>query len=191
MVDPSRAASTLNGEIYNYLELRAELETLGHTFISDRGTAKSCCEAGCSGASMPLALNGMWAIALYDEPAGRLLLSRDRFGEKPLHWITWRGGVAYASEVKQLVRFPGLEPHVDLTAARQFLASARPHLGGASSWFRNVQQAEPGGLAHGRSRRDGSDWSLLRSPDGRWPRWRAPITRSSGAIASAMGSFHR
>ena len=84
----------------------------------------------------------MWAMAIYDTRRNGLLLSRDRFGEKPLFWTSWRGGVAFASEIKQLRAFPDIAIDVDLRRAASFLRSGRPY-DGASSWFEGIHQIGP------------------------------------------------
>src|SRR5262249_44869479 len=95
-----------NGEVYNYLELREELRGRGHEFC-----------AGCAAEATPPAyagggtdcfarFNGMWAIALFDRRSGELVLSRDRFGVKPLYVARLEDGIAFASEVKALLAHP-------------------------------------------------------------------------------------
>jgi asparagine synthase (glutamine-hydrolysing) len=143
MVAPGDAALAFNGEIYNYVELRRELGALGWSFDSTGDTEvllKGWIEWGFD--VLPR-LNGMWAFALYDHRRKGLLLCRDRFGEKPLFWTRWRDGVAFASEVKQLARFPGVDLRLDLHRAAAYLATGRPY-DGASSWFAGVEQLAPG-----------------------------------------------
>ena len=71
-------------------------------------------------------LNGMWAIAIYDAERDAIVLSRDRFGEKPLFWTSWRGGVAFASEVKQLGGFPDVAIELNLSRAAAYPANGPP-----------------------------------------------------------------
>lgn len=144
MTVDGQVAVAMNGEIYNYLELRAELAELGWTFDSS-GDAEVLLKAYLEwGIDALERLDGMWAFALYDERRRGLLLSRDRFGEKPLFWTHWRGGIAFASEVKQLQRYPGVRIEVDRSRAAAYLVTGRPY-DGSSSWFRGIQQLEPGG----------------------------------------------
>jgi asparagine synthase (glutamine-hydrolysing) len=80
-------------------------------------------------------LEGMYAFALLDETRQRLLLARDRFGEKPLYWAHTRAGLIFASEMKALFPFPGLDARLDVAAIAQFLAlryipAPRTHLTG-------------------------------------------------------------
>jgi asparagine synthase (glutamine-hydrolysing) len=74
-----------NGEIYNYLELRRELENLGHVFHTSGDTEVLACSLNQWGKAALDRLEGMWAFAWYDEASGKLLLCRDRFGEKPMY----------------------------------------------------------------------------------------------------------
>ena len=138
------ASLAFNGEIYNYVELREDLRKRGRSF-SSTGDAQVLLKGWLEwGEGLLPKLNGMWAFALYDADRDGLLLSRDRFGEKPLYWTPWRGGIAFASEVKQLRRFPGVELRLNEGRAAAYLRTGRPY-DGASSWFLGVHQIEPGG----------------------------------------------
>ena len=104
-------ALVANGEIYNFVELRAQLEARGHRFAtgSDCETIVHLYEE--HGADCVHHLRGMFAFALWDEKRGRLLLARDRLGEKPLYLHESEGRVVFASEMKALLAsgMPGLE----------------------------------------------------------------------------------
>ena len=92
-----------NGEIYNYLELRAELSDYGHRFHTQTDTEVVLAAYRQWGMDCLPRLNGMWAFAIWDSVARELFLARDRFGEKPLHYINLPGKVfAFASEIKAL-----------------------------------------------------------------------------------------
>jgi asparagine synthase (glutamine-hydrolysing) len=144
-VEPGRAALVFNGEIYNYVELREELRAKGWTFTSS-GDSEVLLKGWLEWRENVFArLNGMWAIAIYDAEHDGIVLSRDRFGEKPLFWTPWRGGIAFASEVKQLQGFPDVSIGLNLPRAAAYLRSGRPYLG-ASSWFEGIQQLEPGSV---------------------------------------------
>ncbi len=98
---------TFNGEIYNYLELRSELESKGHRFRSHTDTEvllRSYLEWGvdCLGK-----LNGMWAFVIWDRRSKSAFVARDRFGVKPLYYATSRDHVIFASEPKAIL---SLEP---------------------------------------------------------------------------------
>jgi asparagine synthase (glutamine-hydrolysing) len=125
-----------NGEIYNYVELRAQLIEKGHRFQTH-----SDCEVLVhlyeeKGAGLLDDLVGMFAFVLLDEKNKRLLAARDPFGEKPLYWAPiGTNGIAFASEMKALLPLPDLDRRLDVSAIAQFLAlryipAPRTHLQG-------------------------------------------------------------
>ena len=95
-------AVTYNGEIYNYVELRAELETMGYLFRTNCDTEVLLYAYCAWGEDCLSHFNGMWGFALWDSRAGKLLCARDRLGAKPFHY--WRQGnrMLFGSELKQL-----------------------------------------------------------------------------------------
>ena len=111
-----------NGEIYNYRELRSELERRGHRFStrSDTEVLVHLYEDG--GPGFVETLRGMFALALWDSRARRLILARDRFGIKPLYYRNAGGTLSFGSELKALLRQPGFERGIDLAALEAFLA---------------------------------------------------------------------
>jgi asparagine synthase (glutamine-hydrolysing) len=98
---------TCNGEIYNYREIRKELEEQGLSFHTSSDTEVLLKGLHVYGWNVLNKLEGMWAIAVYDENTNRLTLCRDRFGEKPLSYIKTAEGVFYASEVRVLQQLSG------------------------------------------------------------------------------------
>jgi asparagine synthase (glutamine-hydrolysing) len=146
MIASGQAVVVLNGEIYNYLELRQELQGLGRQFHSSSDTEVLLQAYLEWGVDALRRLNGMWAFAIYDMRQRRLLLCRDRFGEKPLFMTPWGRGMAFASEVKQLAGLPGASLHLDEREAARYLATGRPY-DGPSSWFAGVRQLPPGTFA--------------------------------------------
>jgi asparagine synthase (glutamine-hydrolysing) len=115
-------AVILNGEIYNYRELRADLEARGHTFrsVSDTEILPHLYEE--YGREMVQHLNGMFAFALWDDRCRRLFIARDRFGEKPLYWGVFDRTLLFASEPKVLLAHPSVPPNLNLNALRQYLS---------------------------------------------------------------------
>ncbi len=104
MLEPeSGAAIVFNGEIYNHVELRAELEGLGHRFFGRSDTEVLLHALIEWGEHALPRLNGMWAFAFWQPAGQRLLLARDRFGVKPLYYRNDRDGLAFASEPKALL----------------------------------------------------------------------------------------
>lgn len=94
-----------NGEIYNYIELRAELERLGFAFETQSDTEVLLRAYEAWGTGCFAKFNGMWAIAIWDERQKKLVLSRDRIGVKPLYYTFVAGQLVFGSEIKQLLRF--------------------------------------------------------------------------------------
>src|SRR5438477_4312153 len=115
-------AVVLNGEIYNYRELRADLETRGHAFRSESDTEVLPHLYEEYGREMVRHLNGMFAFALWDDRRKRLFIARDRFGEKPLYWGVFDRTLLFASEPKVLLAHPSVRPGLNLNALRQYLS---------------------------------------------------------------------
>ncbi len=111
-----------NGEIYNYRELRAELERCGHRFSTRSDTEVLVHLYEERGPRFVEALRGMFAVALWDSRRRRLVLARDRFGIKPLYYRIAGTTLSFGSELKALLRQPGFEREVDLDALEAFLA---------------------------------------------------------------------
>lgn len=104
---------SFNGEIYNYVELREELASLGHSFRTGSDTEVLLQAYRQWGVDCQTHLNGMWAFALWDRTQRRLLLSRDRLGEKPLHYAVADDTLVFGSEIKSLLAW-GIEERRDL-----------------------------------------------------------------------------
>src|SRR5215510_14349154 len=115
-------AVILNGETYNYRELRDELEKRGHAFrtASDTEVLPHLYEE--YGQEMVQHLNGMFALALWDDKRRRLFIARDRFGEKPLYWGIFDQTLLFASEPKVLLAHPAVRPELNLNALRRYLS---------------------------------------------------------------------
>src|SRR5438477_1247626 len=111
-----------NGEIYNYPELRRELERAGHQLRTHCDTEALVHLYEQHGPGFAERLRGMFAVAIWDSRQRRLVLARDRFGIKPLHWARVPGGLAFASELKALLHAPGFSREIDPDAVEAFLA---------------------------------------------------------------------
>jgi len=104
MFSPDRqTVLVFNGEIYNYLELRQELENLGHTFDSSGDTEVLLHAYLQWGRDCVNKLNGMWAFLIYDMQQSKIFGSRDRFGKKPLYRYRWGDFIFFASEIKAIL----------------------------------------------------------------------------------------
>jgi asparagine synthase (glutamine-hydrolysing) len=114
---------TYNGEIYNFSDLRHELENKGHRFASNTDTEAIVHLYEELGDDCVTRLNGMFAFAICDlrGSSPRLLLARDHFGIKPLYYTLDSGRLAFASEAKALLQVEGVEPAIDLEALNQYL----------------------------------------------------------------------
>ena len=110
-----------NGELYNYRELRSELQSLGVTFRSQCDTEVVLQALLTWGEQAFLRMNGMWALAWADRRAGRILLSRDRFGIKPLYLNRAGDHLLFASEIKAILHASGRRFEVDTSVAGRFL----------------------------------------------------------------------
>lgn len=124
MTDRSgRLTIVFNGEIYNFSELRRELETLGSRFQSDHSDTEVILEGYRHwGVNVTSRLNGMWAFALYDRERGRLFCSRDRFGKKPFYYFHRAGFFAFASELSALIEHPEVPRERDPVALKKYFA---------------------------------------------------------------------
>jgi len=111
-----------NGEIYNYRELKRELEGRGHRFATDSDTEVLVHGYEEWGKVFVERLRGMFAIALWDKRRQRLLLARDRFGIKPLYYRHHDGGLSFASELKAMLEQPGFSREIDPQAVSAYLA---------------------------------------------------------------------
>src|SRR5712691_11499560 len=138
----SGLALTFNGEIYNFRELRAELARLGYRFARDSDTevllrAYQHWEGG-----VVDHLRGMFAFAVWDARNERLFLARDRFGEKPLFLHENGSGLYFASEMKALLRVPGVKTSVNLEAVWDYLAYR--YVPGPKTLFSGIRKLMPG-----------------------------------------------
>jgi asparagine synthase (glutamine-hydrolysing) len=112
---------TFNGEIYNYVELRDELQAVGYRFRGQSDTEVLLAAYKTWGPACLSRLRGMFAFAIWDERTTTLFAARDRFGIKPFHYWTDGRQLAFASEIKALLSFVP-HRHIDLALAKDYLA---------------------------------------------------------------------
>jgi asparagine synthase (glutamine-hydrolysing) len=109
-----------NGEIYNYRQLRQELEALGHQFATSSDTETIVHAYEEDGLDFVRRLRGMFAIALWDRHRRRLVLTRDRFGKKPIYYAIDHDRLIFGSEIKSLLLAPGVRRELDPIAISQY-----------------------------------------------------------------------
>lgn len=130
-----------NGEIYNFLELREELEAKGHTFATNSDTEAIVHLYEEYGTACVEKLRGMFAIAIWDAPRRRLMLARDRLGIKPLYYGHAGGRLLFGSELKSLLA-AGLDRTIDRQALHDYLTLT--HIPAPASIFRDARKLRPG-----------------------------------------------
>jgi asparagine synthase (glutamine-hydrolysing) len=112
---------TYNGEIYNFLELRAELEASGYVFRSRTDSEVIANGWHAWGPALFARLRGMFALAIWDRRQRRLILARDRLGKKPLYYAPTAAAFMFGSEIKALFAWPGLARAADLASIDRYL----------------------------------------------------------------------
>ncbi|WP_019937288.1 asparagine synthase (glutamine-hydrolyzing) [Bordetella sp. FB-8] len=112
-----------NGEIYNYRELRDELAAKGHVFRTHSDSEVLLAAYSEWGEACLDRFLGMFAFAIFDRETQKLFLARDRFGIKPLYYACTHEGVAFASEIKQLLELPGLARRGNIARLYDFISS--------------------------------------------------------------------
>ncbi len=115
-----RYVLSYNGEIYNFREIRKELEGLGHTFVSGTDTEVVLIAYAEWGPSCVRRFNGMFAFALLDTESGALFLARDRYGIKPLYYATFGNTFLFASEQKAILAHPHARRELDPEALLEY-----------------------------------------------------------------------
>jgi asparagine synthase (glutamine-hydrolysing) len=132
-----------NGEIYNYRELRHQLEASGCRFHTETDSEVITAGYALWGPDCVRRFNGMWAFAIFDESENRLFLSRDRFGKKPLYYHAAESRFMFASEIKAIIKSPLVSRVADVERISDFI-----HFGLAGhthgTFFRDVRQLPAG-----------------------------------------------
>jgi asparagine synthase (glutamine-hydrolysing) len=130
-----------NGEIYNFLEVRRELEAAGHAFATRSDTEVLLKAYAAWGPDCVERLNGMYAFAIWDAPRRRLFAARDRLGKKPFYYALTPERFVFGSELKAVLAAPGVPRDVDPGAVDEFLS--RYYVRGARTILRGVAKLPP------------------------------------------------
>jgi asparagine synthase (glutamine-hydrolysing) len=134
-------ALTYNGEVYNFRELRRELESRGHAFRSSGDTEVVLRAYEEWGERFVERLDGMFALAVWDAREGTLLLARDRTGKKPLFYCAEDGRLTFGSEVKALLACPWVQAEPDLAQAGEFFTFG--YVPNPRTFYRGIEQVAP------------------------------------------------
>jgi asparagine synthase (glutamine-hydrolysing) len=137
MVYQGKFWTVYNGEVYNFIEIRTELENLGHTFHSSSDTEVILAAYAEWGPTSFARFRGMWGLIIFDVTRNEAILCRDRLGIKPLYLWQGSGVVAVASEIKQFLHMPGFTPHINLPAVSEYLQTG--YEVPDRSFFRDIQ----------------------------------------------------
>ncbi|MDE5697165.1 MAG: asparagine synthase (glutamine-hydrolyzing) [Lachnospiraceae bacterium] len=121
--EDGRYVVVYNGEIYNFMEIRAALEQKGYHFRSNCDTEVILYAYAEWGSDMFAHFNGMFAIALYDKEQDRLLLARDRIGKKPLYYYAEQGHFVFASELKPIMQYPFFTKRVNKDVLNHYMCN--------------------------------------------------------------------
>ena len=173
---------TYNGEIYNFHELRAELQSKGHRFVSNTDTEVVIHLYEEDGPDCVHRLNGMFAFAICDLRSGRpeLFLARDHFGVKPFYYAQRGKKLAFASEAKALLQVPGIDAEIDLESLHQYLTFL--WVPDPKTMFRGIHKLPAG---HWATFRDG-EFRVHQYWDLKFPRADASYPRSEADLANEL-----
>ncbi|MCP5066327.1 MAG: asparagine synthase (glutamine-hydrolyzing), partial [bacterium] len=138
----ARHCISYNGEIYNYREIRSQLETKGHRFRTQSDTEVLLAALDEFGVEAFEQLDGMYGFGRYSNTTGELLLARDPFGEKPLYTLSTPEGFAFASELEALRCVPGFDATVELSALAELLCFQ--YVDAPRSFYKGTCKLEPG-----------------------------------------------
>ncbi|MEO8287212.1 MAG: asparagine synthase (glutamine-hydrolyzing) [Chloroflexota bacterium] len=131
-----------NGEVYNYVELRPQLEALGHVFASHSDSEVIIHAYEQWGSDCLRRFNGMFALAVWDAPKRSLFIARDRVGVKPLYYWWDSNSMVFASEIKALLQHPDIDVTPNLSAITEYMNAM--HTTGEHTWFGSINRLLPG-----------------------------------------------
>ncbi|HAO19925.1 MAG TPA: asparagine synthase (glutamine-hydrolyzing), partial [Desulfobacteraceae bacterium] len=134
-----------NGEIYNYLELKKELEAKGYQFRTRSDTESIIYAYEAYGDRFVEKLRGMFAIGLWDSRNKKLILTRDRVGKKPLYYYLDQHRIVFASELKAVIALPGIPKELDIQALDAYLSFG--YVPSPLSIFKHIRKLPPASVA--------------------------------------------
>lgn len=134
---------TFNGEVYNYLEIRAELEKENYSFVSDSDTEVILASYMKWGTACLDRFNGMFAFAIYDRETQKLFIVRDRLGVKPVYYYNSATAFRVASEIKQFTGFSDFTPEANKEKLYHYLNTGDFSFDNSTMW-KNIFELEPG-----------------------------------------------
>ncbi len=173
-----RFVVTFNGEIYNYLELRKELEACGHAFRTHSDTEVLVAGYQEWGVDLPKHLTGMFAFAIADRNKKELFLARDRFGEKPIFIARGPTYVAFASELRPIAALPDFNRRLNVPALASFLCLN--YVSGEETLLENVRRVRPASwIKFGPSGEESGDY------------WHLPESAENASADPIEGSIRR
>jgi asparagine synthase (glutamine-hydrolysing) len=144
--DDHNLVIAFNGEIYNFLEVRSDLEARGHRFRTESDTEVIIAAWRQWGSDMQFRFNGMWAIAIYDCVQRQLFITRDRFGEKPLFYMQVGGHFVFASEMNALAALPSAHVDIDIDVVERATFETHSIEASERTLYRQVRRLPPGHL---------------------------------------------
>jgi asparagine synthase (glutamine-hydrolysing) len=173
---------TYNGEVYNFVELRGDLEKKGHRFSSNTDTEVVLHLYEEEGENCLHKLKGMFAFAICDLRSGKpeLFLARDHFGVKPFYYAQWDDKFAFASEVKALLQVPQIKADLDLDSLHQYLTFL--WVPDPKTMFRGILKLPAGHCATFRN----GELKIRQYWDLRFPRADADYARSEADLAAEL-----
>ncbi len=131
-----------NGEIYNFLSLKKQLQDMGYCFSSNTDTEIILYAYQQWGIDCVKQFNGMFAFALFDKRSDEVYLVRDRLGIKPLYYYSDGAGVVFASELKPILQYPYFNKDIEMGSLKLYLY--RQYITGPATIYKNVFKLEPG-----------------------------------------------
>ena len=133
---------TFNGEIYNFIELKHQLESLGHKFYTHTDSEVIIHGFEEWGESVTLKLRGMFAFSIWNRQKKEMFLARDNFGIKPLHYCQCGEHLVYGSEIKSILEFPEYNKRLNMKALDNYLSFQ--YVPGPETMFENIYCLSPG-----------------------------------------------